>query len=140
LRAARSWSVLGAVTVLLVIAVVAGCNVSGVSRDPSVARLRNDLSTPVELRLCKSDECDDGFYPPKETLDPGDTWPVNVSSIGVPNVYLVQSSAGDRYGCLPLVSPKLRHDEITVLVSEHIPCRDHLDEESFWPPRWERLE
>jgi hypothetical protein len=125
------WVSLGALVSVLV-----SCDVSGVTGDPSVARFDNDLTVPVQLRLCSSDDCEDGFHPPKETLSPGDTWSVNVSSVGVPNVYLAQRTDGVRLGCLPLVSPKPRHERITVLVSEHVPCRDGLDEDSFWPARW----
>jgi hypothetical protein len=131
---------LGWVFLAALAAVLVGCDVSGVTRDPSVARLKNDLRVPVQLRLCSSDDCADGFHPPKETLSPGDTWSVNVSSVGVPNVYLVQTGDGNRFGCLPLVSPKLKHERITVLVSEYVPCRDRLKEDAFWPVRWERMD
>ena len=76
--------------------VLTGCNVSGVTRTPSVARITNDLSQSVRLRLCSSDDCSHGFDPPDETLAPTDSWRVNVSSIGVPNVYLVQRPDGTR--------------------------------------------
>jgi hypothetical protein len=102
--------------------------------------LKNDLDDPVRLRLCSSNDCAGGFDPPDETLSPGDAWPVNVSSVGVPNVYLVGSPDGKRFGCLPLVSPDPRNDEITVLVSEHVACRNKLSEDDFWPARWARAE
>jgi hypothetical protein len=119
-------------------AIVAGCNVSGVTRDPSHVRLTNDLHRAVRLRLCATNDCRHGFDPPDETLAPGQSWPVNVSSIGVPNVYLVEQPNGQRIGCLPLVSPSLRRSEIVVRVSEHVACRGGLDEHVFWPPRWKR--
>jgi hypothetical protein len=104
-------------------------------REPSVARLVNDLDDPVRLRLCSSDDCREGFHPPDKTLPPGEDWDVNVSSSGVPAVYLVESPGGVRYGCLPLVAPE-RRPRLTVLVSEHVPCRGGLDEGHFWPSRW----
>lgn len=134
-------SLLGLFAVLASVAgiVLTGCDVSGVTRTPSVARITNDLSQSVRLRLCSSNDCSHGFYPPDETLAPTDSWPVNVSSIGVPNVYLVQRPDGTRLGCLPLVSPELRHTEITVRVSEHVACRAHIDEHSYWPRRWKEV-
>jgi len=89
----------------------------------------------VRLRLCSSNDCE-SFHPPNDVIAPGEIYGVNVSSVGVPNVYLIGVN-GLRVGCLPLVSPELRRDEIRVLVSEHVPCRKELDEESFWPARWE---
>jgi hypothetical protein len=115
-----------------------GCE-SGFTREPSVAVIVNDLHFPVRLRLCSSNDCRDGFHPPDGTLRPGEDWQVNVSSGGVPNVYLVESEEEMiRYGCLPLVSPALR-PALAVYVSEHIRCRDDLDEDTFWPARWERV-
>jgi hypothetical protein len=76
--------------------------------------------------------------PPDETLPSGEDWDVNVSSSGVPNVYLVESPGGVRYGCLPLVAPE-RRPKLTVLVSEHVPCRGDLNEDEFWPSRWATL-
>jgi hypothetical protein len=119
----------------LALGVLVSCG--GCGSDPSVAVLRNDLDEPVRLRLCSSNDCAGGFDPPDETLSPGDTWRVNVSSVGVPNVYLVASPDGTRFGCLPLISPELRHEEITVLVSENVACRSDLSEDEFWPARWE---
>jgi hypothetical protein len=61
---------------------------------------------------------------------------VNVSSAGVPNVYLVESEDETvRFGCLPLVSSELR-SALTVHVFEDVPCRADLNEEVFWPRRW----
>jgi hypothetical protein len=37
---------------------------------------------------------------------------------------------------LPLVAPDWR-PEVTVYVSENVPCRESLDENAFWPSRWE---
>jgi hypothetical protein len=127
---------LAAGAILLAALAFGSTGLLGVGRDPSVARIVNDLNVPVRLRLCSSDDCRLGFYPPDGTLPPAEDWPVNVSSIGVPNVYLVASGRGARFGCLPLVSPALR-PEIKVLVSEHVPCRGDLDEDTFWPRRWE---
>ena len=107
-----------------------------ITDDPSVARLVNDQAIDVRLRLCSDNNCQDDFYPPDETLPPGEDWDVNVSSSGVPNVYLVESPDEKlRYGCLPLVTPSLR-PKITVRTSEHVPCRSHVDEDEFWPRRW----
>jgi hypothetical protein len=128
-----------ALVVTLAATICAACDVSGVTRTPSAARLANDLNAPIRVRLCSSDDCRGGFDPPDETLKPGQSWPVNVSSVGVPNVYLVERPNGTRLGCLPLVSPQLRRTEITVNVSAHIPCHTNLDDHSFWPRRWERL-
>src|SRR6266511_5945710 len=112
------------------------CGSPGCVPDPNHARLVNDLDVHVRLRLCSSNDCQDGFYPPDELLPPGEDWQVNVSSRGVPNVYLVETPAAEvRYGCLPLVSPAGKH-EVAVRVSEHVQCRSHLDEEQFWPKRW----
>jgi hypothetical protein len=113
------------------------CEVSGISRDRSVAVIVNDLEVPVRLRLCSSNDCRGGFHPPDATLSPREDWQVNVSSVGVPAVYLAET-AGEtrRLGCLPLVSPKLR-PAVTVYVSEHLACRAEIDEEEFWPRRWE---
>jgi hypothetical protein len=98
-------SLLGRVVALI----GSGCEVSGISRDPSVALIVNDLEVPVRLRLCSSKECGDGFHPPDETLPLREDWQVNVSSAGVPNVYLVETEDETRrLGCLPLVSPELR--------------------------------
>lgn len=114
-----------------------GCDVSGISRDPSVAVIVNDLEVPVRLRLCSSNACRGGFHPPDETLPPREDWQVNVSSAGVPNVYLVETEdETGRLGCLPLVSPELR-SQVTVYVSEHLPCRAEISEDDFWPRRWE---
>jgi hypothetical protein len=64
-------------------------------------------------------------------------WQVNVSSGGVANVYLVESpDESVRYGCLPLVTPRLR-PPLTVLVSERVPCRKDVNEDEYWPARWE---
>ena len=112
-----------------------GCEVSGITREPSVALIENDLTVPVRLRLCSSNDCK-SFHPPNEVLAPGEATGANVSSVGVPNVYLV-SINGLRLGCLPLVSPDIRRTEIRVRVSEHVPCREDLNEDVFWPPRWE---
>jgi hypothetical protein len=92
----------------------------------------------MRLRLCDDNDCG-SFHPPNETLAPGEDWDwVNVSSSGVPNVYLVESPDETlRYGCLPLVTPSLR-SKITVRTSEHVPCRSHIDEDQFWPKRWEK--
>jgi hypothetical protein len=95
------------------------------------------MSSDVRLRLCKHDDCQGGFYPPDGTLAPGDQGVVNVSSAGVPAVYLVQGPTGTRLGCLPFVAPDWRPD-VTVRVSEKVPCRDDLDENAFWPSRWEQ--
>jgi hypothetical protein len=116
-----------------------GCE-TGVTRDPSIAVIVNDLDFPVRLRLCESNGCRDGFHPPDGTLASGEDWQRNVSSVGVPNVYLVESEDEKvRYGCLPLVSPELR-PAVAVFVSERVPCRDDLDEDTFWPARWEHVE
>jgi hypothetical protein len=128
---------LAAGAILLAALMLGSTGLLGVGRDPSVARIVNDLNVPVRLRLCSSDDCRHGFAFDSSdgTLRPGEDWPVNVSSIGVPNVYLVESGRGLRLGCLPLVSPALR-PEIKVFVSEHIPSRGDLDEDTFWPRRW----
>jgi hypothetical protein len=115
-----------------------GCDTRwGLISEPSVALLVNDLPTPVRLRLCDSNDCS-GFHPPDEVVKPAVTWQVNVSSVGVPNVYAVFGPGGERFGCLPLVSPHKR-PEIRVAVSEHVPCRKEVDEERFWPARWEHM-
>jgi hypothetical protein len=134
-RTPLTWG--AALTVGLALVGWSGCE-TGVTRDPSVAVIVNDLHFPVRLRLCDSDDCRAGFHPPDETLAPDEDWQRNVSSVGVPNVDLVESEdEAHRYGCLPLVSPELR-PAITVYVSEHVPCRDDLDEDAFWPTRWEQ--
>jgi hypothetical protein len=125
--------------VTLAVTICAACDVSGVTRTPSSARLTNDLSAPVRVRLCSSDDCRGGFDPPDETLKPGQSWRVNVSSVGVPNVYLVERQNGTRLGCLPLVSPQFRRTEITVDVSAQVTCHTNVDDHTFWPRRWERL-
>lgn len=118
---------------------VAGCDGRwGLVDDSSSARLVNDLHAPVRLRLCSDNVCEH-FAPPDEMLDPGSEWPVNVSSVGVPNVYGVFGAGGAKYGCLPLVTPYHR-TEIRVRVSEHVPCRSAIDESRFWPDRWEAVE
>jgi hypothetical protein len=129
----------GALVVVLAATVCAACDVSGVTRTPSVARITNDLRTPIRVRLCSSNDCLGGFYPPKKTLMPGQNWGVNVSSIGVPNVYLVERQDGSRLGCLPLVSPQLRRTQMIVNVSALVPCQENVDEDTFWPRSWERL-
>jgi hypothetical protein len=101
---------------------------------PSAVTIVNDMSTPVRIRLCSSNNCA-GFYSPQRTLDPQQRWSVNISARGVPNVYLVESVAGTRYGCLPFVSPSPRR-EIAVYVSENVHCRRNLNEREFWPARW----
>lgn len=124
-------------TIILAIAVAViagGC--FGVDSQPSVARIVNDLDLSVRLRLCSTNDCQNGFYPPDQTLSPDDAWSVNVSSRGVPAVYLVETAAGSRYGCLPLVSPSKR-EQINVFVSENVACRRDLNEDTFWPQRWE---
>lgn len=119
--------------VLALMLALAAC---GCGSDRSVARIVNDLDRSVRLRLCSSNDCL-GFYPPDGTLPPGEDWQVNVSSVGVPNVYLVETpDESGRYGCLPLVAPDWR-PEVTVYVSENVPCRESLDENAFWPSRWE---
>jgi hypothetical protein len=122
-----------------VLAVCLGCEVSGISRERSAATIENDLAAPVRVRLCDSDDCRGGFHPQDHVLQAGERYTANVSSVGVPSVYLVTSPDGrHRFGCLPLVSPELRRTEpfITVFVSEHVKCRDGLDEDKFWPARW----
>ena len=117
-----------------------GCDTRwGLVDDPSLALLVNDLPITVRLTLCDSNDCSD-FYPPDELLDPGDTYPVNVSSVGVPNVYAVRLPSGERLlGCLPLVTPYYR-PELRVAVSEHVPCKQDIDDERYWPARWEKLD
>lgn len=131
--------VTAALVVTLSASICAACDVSGVTRTPSTARLRNDLNQPIRVRLCSSDDCGGDFDPPNKTLAPGQSWPVNVSSVGVPNVYLVEHPNGTRLGCLPLVSPKLRRTEIVVNLSERVACHADVDDHTFWPRRWERL-
>jgi hypothetical protein len=103
--------------------------------NPTQARIVNDLDDPVRLRLCDSNDCSD-FHPPNDVLPSGEDMVVSVSEHGVPNVYLVESEdESRRYGCLPLVSPETRPG-VTVFVSEHVPCRNDVYEDAFWPPRW----
>lgn len=104
--------------------------------DPSIARIVNDLQSPVRVRLCASNDCKGEFYPRDGNLAPGGSLRVNVSSVGVPNVYLVETQDGDDIGCLPFVSPSWR-PALDVGVSEAVPCRAGLDEDTFWPRRWQ---
>ena len=123
---------------LLLIATGATALVTGgcIGSEPSVARLVNDQNIDVRLRLCSENDCQSGFYPPDETLQPGEDWDVNVSPQGVPNVYLVESPDEKvRFGCLPLVTPS-RKPKITVRTSELVPCSSHVDEDRFWPTQW----
>jgi hypothetical protein len=104
--------------------------------DTTSVRVENDLNTSVRLRICRSNDCGDGFHPVDETVDPGEDTSFNVTAEGIAHVYLVESPDEEaRYGCLPFVAPKWK-PEITVRVSEHVPCRDEIDEDRFWPPRW----
>jgi hypothetical protein len=126
------------VLAFLAILVVSGCEAfaSDINRGPNVARLVNDLDVTVRLRLCSDNDCATGFSPPDGSLAPGEDGEVNVSSRGVPAVYLVESpDESIRYGCLPLVSPESR-PTVSVMVSEHTVCRSDLSEDQFWPSRW----
>lgn len=107
--------------------------------EPSSALLVNDLPVPVRLTLCDSNDCSDFHHQRDAVLDPGGTFGVGVSSVGVPNVYAVRSpDTGRRLGCLPLVTPYFR-SSLRVRVSEHVPCRREIDEDAYWPARWEAI-
>jgi hypothetical protein len=51
--------------------------------------------------------------------------------------FLVESEDESvRYGCLPLVTPRWK-PPLRVYVSERVPCRGDVNEDEFWPARWE---
>jgi hypothetical protein len=115
--------------------ILAGC---AYSHDPYRVRLKNDTQMKVKLHRCTNDDCrflEPGLpKPPIEyTLDPGESAWVFTSTHGLPKVWLVQNEDGDRLGCLPLVMPH----PVTGLearVSERLPCRIGLDNNTQWPP------
>jgi hypothetical protein len=92
----------------------------------------NDLGRRVELLQCSNDLCT-GDYHLTGVMEPGRSFTANVSTIGVPNPWLVRELDGERLGCLPLVMPEPT-EGVVARVSQYVPCQKKYDESELWPP------
>jgi hypothetical protein len=125
-------SLIAALTIATMVAIVTELGEFAGETD-DVVRVLNDSPRVVTIRLCRNDDCSNGFHPPRSTLEPGETAYVGVSTTGVPNVYLVLAKSDERIGCLPLVMPKPVKGGLEVGVSAAVSCRKGLDEDVQWP-------
>jgi len=94
----------------------------------------NDTGSAVNVGLCNDDACRSGVLHNDGQLLAGHRFRVNVSSVGVPNVYLVRDASTQRVlGCLPLVMPHWTAP-LTARVSQAVRCKSTYDEHKQWPP------
>ena len=118
----------------LAVVVAAGSLLGCGSKDRTVGHIRllNDTRRAVILGLCDDESCHGSLHGPA-TVAPGKGGVVPVSTVGVPNVYLVRLAAtGGRDGCLPLVMPHYV-EGLVARVSQAVPCRDRYDHHVQWP-------
>jgi hypothetical protein len=101
----------------------------------SEVELLNDTGKPVLVWQCKREDCRHD-YAGKDELRPGDHFHVGVSTVGVPNPYLVLDPMTQKpLGCLPVVFPKPRGGVIA-RVSQRVPCQHSYSDKAPWPPNW----
>lgn len=99
----------------------------------STVEILNDTDHAVLLWQCKNDDCRRGFAG-KGVLKPGHHFRTGVSTVGVPNPWLVLTPATRRrLGCLPIVFTKPRKNVIA-RVSELVTCRSSYNHDIDWPP------
>ena len=120
--------ILAAVLTVGVAAALGGC-----TADRGRVEISNDLDRTVEVLQCGDNLCMGDFHIHGE-LEPGASFPANVSSRGVPNPWLVRELDGERLGCLPLVMPRPT-EGLVAYVSDAVPCKRKYDESQLWPPR-----
>lgn len=122
--------------VLVGATLAAGCQTDAYKED-GIIQILNDTSDPVLLWKCREESCGDDLPILSElelTLKPGDRVRASVSTVGVPNPWLVlDKDTGRRLGCLPLVMPDYRSG-VVARVSERVPCRSSYDPRVAWPP------
>jgi hypothetical protein len=99
----------------------------------STVEILNDTNHSVLLKQCKHEDCRGGFAG-KGVSKPGRHFWTGVSTVGVPNPWLVLAPAtGHRLGCLPIVFTEPR-EGVVARVSELVTCRSSYDEHTDWPP------
>jgi hypothetical protein len=100
----------------------------------STVEILNDTDQAVLLWQCKHDDCRSGFAG-QGVLKPGHRFRTGVSTVGVPNPWLVLTpTTRRRLGCLPIVFTKPRKG-VTARVSERVACRASYDHKTDWPPQ-----
>lgn len=113
-----------------------GCSTDAHKED-GLIQILNDTSEPVLLWKCHQESCHDALPPLAElrpSLKPGDRVRASVSTVGVPNPWLVlNDETGRRLGCLPLVMPEYR-EGVVARVSQRVPCQQTYDPKVAWPP------
>ena len=118
--------------VLLGVGMIAlsACATSG-SGDSS-AEILNDTSHTFLVYQCKQENCRGGFGS-KGLMHPGSHVRVGVSTVGVPNPYVVlDPTSKQRLGCLPIVFPKPRRG-VVVRLSQRVRCGDSYGHDVPWP-------
>jgi hypothetical protein len=104
------------------------------SSTSSTVEILNDTNHAVLLWQCKHVDCRSGFAG-KGVLKPGRHFRTGVSTVGVPNPWLVLAPTTQRrLGCLPIVFTHPRNG-IVARVSELVACRSSYDHDTDWPPR-----
>jgi hypothetical protein len=100
--------------------------------EPGWIEIKNDLDRPVEVLQCDNNLCDGDFHF-RDDLPPGASFNASVSTVGVPNPWLVRELDGERLGCLPLVMPEPT-EGVVASVSQYVACQRKYDESELWPP------
>jgi hypothetical protein len=123
-------------TVIVALLVTATAAVFAFTADggrDSTVEILNDTNHPVLLWQCKQEDCKHDFAG-KGLMKPGHHIRAGVSTVGVPNPWLVLApNTQRRLGCLPIVFPNPRAGVVARL-SLLVPCRASYDHSIAWPP------
>jgi hypothetical protein len=90
----------------------------------------NDDNVAVQVWQCDV-SCDSGFHA-RVVLQPGAHTATNVSTVGVPNTWLVLDRRSHRIGCLPIVMPE-PVSGLIARISRRTRCLQTYDESRQWP-------
>jgi hypothetical protein len=111
---------LGMLGILSIISITMAC---ARAIEPNfVLTLKNDLSTRVVLSPCEDAQCHELAGSVQNSVSPGDTLLVNVSTEGVPSYYRVVTEQSETAGCLMLVLNETSQERIVPL-SMAVDCR-----------------
>ena len=113
--------------------IVGGCSFDDPTELTFYVKIVNDTSRTVILSNCATGDtlCNGKLYDP-EPLKPGGVFPTVQTTVGAPDVELVQSPSGKRLGCLPLIFD-YRASGALVRVSEFVPCQKRYPTRSKHP-------
>lgn len=144
------------VCLVVLTSAVSGCAYGSGTPDAGEARILNDTEASVLIWQCGANDCrkprafpqrflDETFYNKFELAPGQETAGMNISRVGVPNVFLVlrpnlpgvKDEPVDvdrqRLGCLPFVMPHYVKKGLVARVSERVPCKSSIDEYVQWP-------